>query len=697
MQPVALPPTGARTQVTASLHHRLLLLFLAVMLAPAAMAAPFNDNLADAEDLGGDDVLVSGDLRGATAQAGEPAHNGYPARRSVWWTWTAPLTGKAVLTLSSQDHQPELRAAIYRGTLFAGRIVELAEEDRGATYRNWTFRVAAGTKYSIAVDVAEPNGVLNPGELFLFHLVATPDPLTFVKPTNLTNWMAPAVIEIEIASTHPKPLTSIELWNGTTLAAVIKAPPWTYRFTNAHGAYYNLYAQGIDNTGRKIRSITNQIEVHEPNDAFKDATVIPDTTTYGLWTSAGPTSTKETGEPRHMLNSEGSLWWRWKPAYSGLVTLGFTNTAPGNALVLYKGSAVNNLTIVPSSQVTTLLRSYGVEAGTTYYLAWAADRTFFNGLPNAGNTPRTFMLDETTLQAQVAPGAVAIAGRGPVPIVVSDPAGLDRYTSLTFQDLTENSEPIPVTKQGAIWQPKVVGYHQLAVVGQIPGRRSQTRVFSAKVALGNDAFADALPLNRTAPLEYSYRYPIGAGSAEPGEPAHGQSPAVASHWFLWTAPESGRAIFETASRASGTPTAAVYEGPTLTSLVRLGETSWTGFGIIIPYFEIPVEKGHTYRIAVDDGVGETNADAEIVITLLFFPAPTGKFTVDIVRIGATGIGFDVRSPVDGPFVIEANASDGGWTELGRFNILNGIYSSSSPLLTTDWAKSAIFRVGLLNP
>src|SRR3954470_11749557 len=68
---------------------------LMLTLQPVARAAPANDNFADALTISGQSVSVDGSNAGATIESGEdrPADSS----SSVWYSWTAPVTGQVKL------------------------------------------------------------------------------------------------------------------------------------------------------------------------------------------------------------------------------------------------------------------------------------------------------------------------------------------------------------------------------------------------------------------------------------------------------------------------------------------------------------------------------------------------------------------------------------------------------------------------
>src|SRR5262245_17453748 len=96
-------------RVQASVGHRrwlyvLLFLFslfnLCVVSVLAQSSRPANDDFSNRQLLTGSSVKIKADNAGATSQPGDPLPN--PSlSASVWWTWTPPASGWAVLSVET--------------------------------------------------------------------------------------------------------------------------------------------------------------------------------------------------------------------------------------------------------------------------------------------------------------------------------------------------------------------------------------------------------------------------------------------------------------------------------------------------------------------------------------------------------------------------------------------------------------------
>jgi hypothetical protein len=90
-------------------------------------------------------------------------------------------------------------------------------------------------------------------------------------------------------------------------------------------------------------------------------------------TSAG--ATKEPGEPAHVGDAGGkSVWFKWTAPLTATVTFETAGSAFDTLLGVYRGAAVDALTVVAasddvSSTVVTSRASFAATAGTTYVIA----------------------------------------------------------------------------------------------------------------------------------------------------------------------------------------------------------------------------------------------------------------------------------------------------------------------------------------
>ena len=141
---------------------------------------PFNDEFANRARLVGDNFLIRSSNTGATSDAGEPAHAGFPGGVSLWWEWTPSTTEAVRVTTSGSTYDTLL--AIYTGTSPSALTLVAANDNDGANPTSRIdFTAQAGVTYEIAVD--GKNGATG---LTLLNLGSVPANDAFATPVTLT-------------------------------------------------------------------------------------------------------------------------------------------------------------------------------------------------------------------------------------------------------------------------------------------------------------------------------------------------------------------------------------------------------------------------------------------------------------------------------------------------------------------------------
>ena len=152
--------------------------WLLLTVAPAAAQTGTNAFAARPPlTLSGGVAAGTGNNASATAEAGEPAHLGDAAVRSIWWRWTAPATGLAQVDTIGTTFNTRL--SVYTGTLLPALKLVAANLGSDATPNFESvvrFQAVAGTSYSICVDgYTDPDtGVTETGPIAL--TVSQPGP-----------------------------------------------------------------------------------------------------------------------------------------------------------------------------------------------------------------------------------------------------------------------------------------------------------------------------------------------------------------------------------------------------------------------------------------------------------------------------------------------------------------------------------------
>jgi hypothetical protein len=486
---------------------------------------PANDNFADRTRLVGTDIIFSGSTIGATREFGEP----YDARfdygvggRSVWWTWTAPFTGRLSL---NADH-----AGLLMGVYTGDNLTNLV--NAGGNVLN----VVAGTDYHIMVDAAgEPfttsirlEAVSRVADLsnnnFASRAVLSGSPIALVESTATATkepgepnhgnnpggrsmwftWTATndGVVAIRVEGGEGGvfyPLLGV--YEGAELNALVSrgqdgfgvpdwfghadssAPELSLRVTNgmtlqiAVDAYNGYYDRGA--IGDFILKV--QFTPVPPNDNFANRIPIigSNQTVYGTNTAA----TLEPDEPVSYGVSQQTVWWTWTPSENSTASL--TVRGPFDSrLAVSVGDSISALrwVVLGTTNVT-----FKATAGVPYQIA--VDGALGDG----------------------GPFELSLAS------VASPPPVNDNFAAATI----------------------------------LPGD-------SGTVQAANDF-----------------------STAEPGEPGFDQSTAAAhSIWWTWRAPGNGCAKFSLGGGVSSW--LGIYTGSTLGTLQELGVTTIYGPYLAFP-------------------------------------------------------------------------------------------------------------------
>ncbi len=110
-----------------------------------------NDAFASRTVVSGAGGTFTGSNIGATGEVGEAVHEASaPPTASVWWSWTAPANGVAVIDTLGSDF--DTIVAVYTGTDVTALTLVASNDDAGGPQSRVGFLCTAGTAYVIAVD-----------------------------------------------------------------------------------------------------------------------------------------------------------------------------------------------------------------------------------------------------------------------------------------------------------------------------------------------------------------------------------------------------------------------------------------------------------------------------------------------------------------------------------------------------------------
>src|SRR5438552_2711315 len=126
-----------------------------------------SDSFANASALGGSSLTASGSNVGASKEPGEPDHGG-PGGASMWWRWTAPASGQAIIDSFGSGFDTLL--GVYTGSAVNALTLVAANNDAGGMLQSRVmFQAPAGVEYRIAVD-----GYVGATGPITLHIAAAP-------------------------------------------------------------------------------------------------------------------------------------------------------------------------------------------------------------------------------------------------------------------------------------------------------------------------------------------------------------------------------------------------------------------------------------------------------------------------------------------------------------------------------------------
>ncbi len=124
-----------------------------------APSPPSNDNIADAEDIAGNQGCVKGSNIGATEEPDEDLSDHYINGLTIWYRWQAPQTGTvrfatkgSKVLFGNTIVEMDTIMAIYEDDL---TLVDVNDDRSGTLSSRITFNATAASFYYIAIDVAD--------------------------------------------------------------------------------------------------------------------------------------------------------------------------------------------------------------------------------------------------------------------------------------------------------------------------------------------------------------------------------------------------------------------------------------------------------------------------------------------------------------------------------------------------------------
>lgn len=592
--------------------------------------APANDDFAHRQPLTGIHPREVPPHTFGTLEPEEPLPPGITARRSLWWSWTAPADGSIRVEPVWAGEPPVITA--YRGEVLA-QLQPLARTEAG---RPFQLPVQAGTTYQLQfVESAPPMGLQARGVDLAFsslHLEVSHDRTEFFAGESLSVRLSQPIPEAEPAVSwvyfdlnHELRPHARQSGDGSLLLSDLPAGFHfiSARVGTADGATHNLP--------------TLPLRVRPTNDDFGRRLALG--SAEAVFAGNNRFGTAEVGEPLPAAATGESIWWTWTAPADGTLLVedagSHLENMPGSPtpqlegalLSLWRGHSLSHLALLATNLVTGdtpadwQLRRHltvPVTAGTEYALA--ADGVngshgemrlrweFQPPVPNddlagaATWTGPTNAVTSTLWPATVEPGEPAHGGAPPqhslwwrwtapatggATLRAESPATTLRLAAYAGNGFADFEALAAGSNALEVFVVRGETIHFAVAAGAEPDLRfTLEQGFSPGGE--NDAFGNAQPLAGSADFTG-----LGLGSTrEPHEPDHalpGQGGLRGgSRWWRWTAPGTGQTRIELGTNS---PAAVfVYVGEALTDL----HTVASGWQEVTFYAQATV----TYRIVV---------------------------------------------------------------------------------------------------
>lgn len=158
--------------------------FLSVTLEESNGEPPTNNDFAAASVLEGATATAESTFRHATAEQGEPLLEG-GRKKTLWWRWTAPADGTAIVNLAGVNGGLDTLLNIYFGSRLDALELLMFDDDSGpGSSSEAGFRATAGITYYFQGDLFDTGGGPTPAEAVRIDLELLVLPPVELRPAN---------------------------------------------------------------------------------------------------------------------------------------------------------------------------------------------------------------------------------------------------------------------------------------------------------------------------------------------------------------------------------------------------------------------------------------------------------------------------------------------------------------------------------
>jgi alpha-tubulin suppressor-like RCC1 family protein len=551
-----------------------------------------NDMFADrATILGVSNTIHSSNIN-ATKEPGEPNHAGNVGGKSLWWTWTAPVSG--VVTLDTVGSSFDTLLSVYTGNVVSNLVLEASDDESGGNHTSLlSFPAVAGTTYQIAVD-----GYAGAFGSIILNLREDYGVPTFTRQPVGTSVLVGSSVTFSASVRGSQPF--LYQWRkdglGLHAATQVGYPDFTNITFSIASALTNdsgIYSLFVSNSWGTVISSNAPLTVYvrPNNDVYSNAAPI-----VGVTNSVSGNNTYATVDGFEASSFAGrSVWWTWTAPTNGTVVADTIASSFDTVLAVYTNGPLGPVLMTWDDQSGgnnwSLVR-FDTQPGITYYFGvdgsrWAA----------AGNTYGSIAL---SLKVLYLPPQITAQ---PQPQIVEPgwsvtfSATAIGTTPLSYQWVHDGMQIGGASGSSyaiASVQPSDAGNYSVTVVNAFGADTSSDVALTLYPVPANDAFANSIALPGVTNAAFGTN--VGA-TKEPGEPNHVGNPGGRSVWWSWTSPTNGSVILDTVGSSFDT-LLAVYTGNDVSTLSQVASDNNSG-GNLASKLIFPATAGTTYHFAVD--------------------------------------------------------------------------------------------------
>ncbi|MBL9189989.1 MAG: hypothetical protein JNK23_21095 [Opitutaceae bacterium] len=371
-----------------------------------------NDAFAGASAIAPAGAVVRTSSIRATRETGEPAHAGNAGGRSLWWRWTPPAAGTAVVATRGSSFDTLL--GVYTGTAVSGLTPIASNDDDDDSFTSYVrFNTTAGATYHIAVDGFGGNS----GDVVLTALhssaasgndnfaaraalagsaaTATGSNIVATRETGEPvhaspggrslwwTWTAPDNGTLSLSTAGSTFDTLLGVYTGAAVNALAPVatnddggPEYTSALSTpvVRGTAYQIAVDGFNGANGRVDLALGFLAAggRPANDNFAARAAISGSPVSTAVSTAG--ATKEAGEPNHAGSVGGaSVWWTWTAPADGAITLSTAGSDFDTVLAVYTGTTFSGLSLVAADDDggdnSTSRLAVAVRSGITYQIA----------------------------------------------------------------------------------------------------------------------------------------------------------------------------------------------------------------------------------------------------------------------------------------------------------------------------------------